>query len=159
VPAFYGMQDTKTPVRVGLITVLANLAMSLTFLWTWPLHYKHAGLAFSVVAAEALNCLILTRLLEKRLGPPDWNAIGRSLARDLTGCALLAVTAFFAEAGARELALHAGLAPKLAQIAGVVAGLAAGIATYFASARLMKSPELTDFITAFRGRRRRTART
>lgn len=152
VPAFYGMQDTKTPVRVGLITVLANLAMSLTFLRTWPLHYKHAGLAFSVVAAEALNCLILTRLLEKRIGPPDWHAIGRSLARDLTGCALLAVTAFFAEAGARDLALHAGLAPKLAQIAGVLAGLTAGIVTYFISARLLKSAELTDFITAFRGR-------
>jgi putative peptidoglycan lipid II flippase len=155
VPAFYGMQDTRTPVRVGIITVLANLAMSLTFRWTWPLHYKHAGLAFSVVASEALNCLILTRLLEKRLGPPDWPTIGRSLARDLTGCAALAVAAFFAEAGARELALQSGLAPKLAQIAGVVAGLCAGIVTYVVSARLLKSPELSDFVTAFRGRRRR----
>lgn len=155
VPAFYGMQDTRTPVRVGILTVLANLAMSLVFRWTWPLHYKHAGLAFSVVAAEALNCLILTRLLEKRLGPPDWSAIGRSLARDLAGCAALAVAAYFADAGARELALGAGLAPKLAQIAGVLAGLTAGIATYFASARLLKSPELTDFAAAFRTRRRR----
>lgn len=155
VPAFYGMQDTRTPVRVGVLTVLANLAMSLTFRWTWPLEYKHAGLAFSVVAAEALNCLILTRMLEKRLGPPDWPVIGRSLARITAGCAALAVAAVFAESGAHRLALQAGLAPKLAQIAGVLAGLAAGIATYFISARLLKAPELADFITAFRSRGRR----
>ena len=136
-------------------------------IWRWPHAVPPLAVAPFILLAGlllriqrlnhvfALNGLILTRLLEKPLGRPDWHAIGRSLARIAAGCAALAVAAFFAEAGARELALHSGLAPKLAQIAGVLAGLAAGMATYFASARLLKSPELTDFITAFRGRRRR----
>lgn len=157
IPAFYGMQDTRTPVRVGILTVAANLAMSLTFRFLWPLEYKHAGLAFSVVAAEALNCLVLARLLERRIGPPDWPAIGRSLARIGIGCVALAAAAAWTHVAARTALVNAGLATEAARIGATLSGIIAGALTYIAAARLLRSPELAELSAAFRNRSRRGA--
>ncbi len=153
VPAFYGMQDTRTPVRIGVFAVLANLVMSLTFRSTWPLEWRHAGLAYAVVASEALNVLVLAVILEQRIGSADWAAIGRSVARIVPSCAVLACAAIAAHAiVTREMGRFA--APtKLAQIASVLAGLAAGIGAYVGMARLLRMPEWSDMIAAVRSRR------
>jgi len=152
VPAFYGLQDTRTPVRIGVIAVLANLAMSLTFRATWPLHLRHAGLAFAVVASEALNVLILLCILERRIGAVDWRAVGSSFVRVAAGCALLAVAAPAADAWAAAAAMRWAGPGKLAQVAGVLAGLVAGAAVYGFSARLLRLPEWSDMIAALRRR-------
>jgi len=153
VPAFYGMQDTRTPVRIGVFAVLANLVMSLTFRATWPLEWRHAGLAYAVVASEALNVLVLAVILERRIGPPDWAAIGRSFARIAPACAALAAAAIMAHSlAARELS-RMGVPLKLTQIVSVIAGLAAGIGAYVAAARTLNMPEWNDTMAAFRHRR------
>jgi len=72
VPVFYAMKDTKTPVRVGIVMVAANLIMNVAFVLTWPVGYKHAGLAFATVVSSALNALVLGSILHRRLGDPGW---------------------------------------------------------------------------------------
>ena len=58
-PGFYARQDTRTPVRYGLIAMGANTAMTLMLIW--PL--AHAGLALSTSLASFLNAGMLFRNL------------------------------------------------------------------------------------------------
>ena len=58
-PGFYARQDTRTPVRYGLIAMGANTAMTLILIW--PL--AHAGLALSTSLASFLNAGMLFRSL------------------------------------------------------------------------------------------------
>ncbi|MCX7819629.1 MAG: murein biosynthesis integral membrane protein MurJ [Kiritimatiellae bacterium] len=153
VPAFYGMQDTRTPVRVGVFAVMMNLLMSLTFRATWPAEWRHAGLAFSVVASEALNVLVLAAILERRIGAADWLAIGRSVARIIAACAVLAGAAVAANAAVSGQLARAAAPAKLAQVGGVLAALAAGAGAYVGMARALRMPEWRDMIAAFRSRR------
>jgi putative peptidoglycan lipid II flippase len=56
-PGYYARQDTRTPVRIGVIAMLAN--MGITLVLVWPL--QHAGLASATSLAAYLNALLLLR--------------------------------------------------------------------------------------------------
>jgi putative peptidoglycan lipid II flippase len=61
-PGFYARQDTRTPVRVALFSMLFNLVGNLILIW--PL--GHVGVAVSTAIAAWVNVLILYWLLHKR---------------------------------------------------------------------------------------------
>tara|TARA_A100001015_G_scaffold28017_2_gene31127 strand:- start:6241 stop:7806 length:1566 start_codon:yes stop_codon:yes gene_type:complete len=69
VPAFYALQDTRTPVRIGLITVALNLLLNLLAIALLPTYWKHAGLAAATVLSETAGILLLTRALHHKLPP------------------------------------------------------------------------------------------
>lgn len=50
-PGFYARQDTKTPVKIGILAMVANMVMNLILIW--PL--AHAGLALATSLAAFLN--------------------------------------------------------------------------------------------------------
>ena len=50
-PGFYARQDTKTPVRIGMISMAANIVLSIVL--AWPL--RHVGLAMAITLAACLN--------------------------------------------------------------------------------------------------------
>ncbi len=60
-PGFYARQDTKTPVRIGIVAMLANIVLSLVLVY--PL--KHVGLALAISLAAFLNAALLYRWLRK----------------------------------------------------------------------------------------------
>lgn len=55
VPAFYARQDSKTPVRAGIIAMLANLFIALILVR----YFQHVGLAFAGTCTAIINCLLL----------------------------------------------------------------------------------------------------
>lgn len=61
-PGFYARQDTKTPVRVALFSMLFNLVGNLILIW--PL--GHVGVAVSTAIAAWVNVIILYCLLHRR---------------------------------------------------------------------------------------------
>jgi putative peptidoglycan lipid II flippase len=61
-PGFYARQDTRTPVKYGLIAMGANTALTLVLIW--PL--AHAGLALSTALAAFLNAGLLGINLRRR---------------------------------------------------------------------------------------------
>ncbi|QMU55650.1 MAG: murein biosynthesis integral membrane protein MurJ [Candidatus Mycalebacterium zealandia] len=65
-PAFFALQDTKTPVRAAAAALVINLALG--YLLGFSLDLKHTGLALASSVAAAVNFLILLRLLDKRVG-------------------------------------------------------------------------------------------
>jgi putative peptidoglycan lipid II flippase len=84
-PGFYARQDIKTPVKIGIATLLATQVMNLLFIgWL-----QHAGLALAIGLGSCFNSAILYYLLRKRgiyLPEPGW---AKFLAK--LGIALLAL--------------------------------------------------------------------
>jgi len=63
-PGFYARQDIKTPVKIGIVTLLATQAMNVLFVFGF--HMAHAGLALSIGLGACLNSAILFYFLRKR---------------------------------------------------------------------------------------------
>ncbi len=61
-PGFFARQDTKTPVKVGIIAMIANMVFNLILIW--PL--AHAGLALATALSAFLNAGLLGYLLHKQ---------------------------------------------------------------------------------------------
>jgi putative peptidoglycan lipid II flippase len=88
-PGFYGRQDTKTPVRIGIIAMSVNMALNI--LLVFPL--AHAGLALATTLSSGLNAYLLYQALRKGgiYTPTEgWGALlSRTLAASLAMAALL----------------------------------------------------------------------
>jgi len=61
-PAFYARSDTKTPVRIALLSMLVNLIGNLVLIW--PL--AHVGLALSTAISAWVNAALLYIVLHRR---------------------------------------------------------------------------------------------
>jgi putative peptidoglycan lipid II flippase len=152
VPAFYALQDTRTPVKVGLCAVTLNLTLNIVSALTLPEEWKHAGMAFSTVISEGFNGLVLAALLRRRLGRFGIRGILAGLGRALGAAAAMAATAFYAER-ALTTWLYVYLPHKAAQLVGVPLAIALGMAVYFGAARLFQFPELGFLADALRSRK------
>lgn len=152
VPAFYALQDTRTPVRVGLCAVTLNLTLNIVSALTLPEYWKHAGMALSTVVSEGFNGLVLALLLRRRLGPFGIRGILAGLWRALGAAIAMAATAFYAERVITTW-LYVYVPHKAAQLIGVPLAIALGMAVYFGAARLFRFPELGFVLDALRTRK------
>jgi putative peptidoglycan lipid II flippase len=63
-PGFYARQDIRTPVKIGIATLIATQLMNLLFIFV--LELQHAGLALSIGLGACFNSAILFFFLRKR---------------------------------------------------------------------------------------------
>ena len=121
-PGFYARQNVVTPVKIGILTLVATQLMNLAFIG--PL--RHAGLALAIGLGACLNAALLYRFLRAQgifspqpgwggfmlklalavaimgaalrlaMGPPDWwlQADWQAKVPALAGLVLLGVTAY-----------------------------------------------------------------
>jgi putative peptidoglycan lipid II flippase len=61
-PGFYARQDTKTPVRIAVVSMLFNLAGNLTLIW----HLGHVGVALATAFSAWINTALLYWTLHRR---------------------------------------------------------------------------------------------
>ena len=77
-PGYFARQDTRTPVRIGIIAMLFNMVMNLILVF--PL--AHAGLALATSLAAFLNAGMLFRGLRKAgvllPDPARWRVLGQA---------------------------------------------------------------------------------
>jgi len=67
-PGYFARQDTRTPVRIGIIALLANMVLNVAFVLPWYLSDTpgaHAGLALATSASSFLNAGLLYRGLRR----------------------------------------------------------------------------------------------
>ena len=67
-PGFFACQDTKTPVKIGIYAMVANMVFNIALVV--PLHYYlqigHVGLALATAMSAWLNAMLLLRGLLAR---------------------------------------------------------------------------------------------
>lgn len=86
-PGFFARQDTKTPVKVGIVAMVANMVFNL--LLVWPL--AHAGLALATALSAFLNAGLLGWLLRRDgvlVFQPGWKRYSVQL---VGGCVLMGI--------------------------------------------------------------------
>ena len=97
-PGFFARQDLKTPVRVAVICMVANMVMNLILIW--PL--QHVGLALATSLSSMLNtCMLFWGLYKTgvyRPGP-GWGAFALRL---LGGCAAMVALVWWLNAPSAE---------------------------------------------------------
>lgn len=131
---FYALQDTTTPVLVGIGTVFLNLVLNL--LLVGPLGHRGLALAYSIVGI--INMLALLVILRMKTGRIDGrrmitSAIGATAASLLMGSVAYLVV--------ERLQALLGIASKLAQLEAVGLATAAGCGVYLLLAYLMRLEE------------------
>jgi putative peptidoglycan lipid II flippase len=128
-PAFYARQDTRTPVRAALITVVANVLLMLGVvgaLWWYGVEGAHAGIAACTAAAGTLNAWLLWRYLRRREPlqlRPGWS---RFLLRVGFACLAMVAVLWLAR---HSVGAWAALAPR-ARVAHLAWAIPLGMATY-----------------------------
>ncbi len=134
--AFYSLQDTRTPVKIALLALAANISLSSAFLLWTPL--QHGGLALATSLAATLNITLLARRLRKKIGRMDGRRILRSLLRILP--ASLAVGAIGSWVSRDPMWDWPGNALQKVKLLG--GGMAASAVFYLAAMWLFRSEEL-----------------
>ena len=115
-PGFYARQNIRTPVKIGIVTLIATQAMNLAFIG--PL--RHAGLALAIGLGACLNAGLLYFHLRKNdvyVPQPGWAAF---LLKVGVSVAVMAAALHFA-IGDAGWWLAAPWQRKLPAIAGAVA--------------------------------------
>ncbi len=80
-PAFFSREDTKTPVKIGLIALAVNFGLSVVLAWyltSIGFAGSHAGLALAISVAAILNAALLYRGLRHEgvlRHEPGWLAL------------------------------------------------------------------------------------
>jgi putative peptidoglycan lipid II flippase len=148
-PVFYALGDTRTPVVVSGIDLLAFIAAALLLRGPWG----HKGISAAVTISSGVQMLLLWGWLGRRLPSLRLGEIVGSAART-AGASLAAA---LAGAWVARMLARAGTGWPHA-LAGIVPGVLGGIvfgAVFLVVARLLGSRELAALLDALRRRRRR----
>jgi putative peptidoglycan lipid II flippase len=129
--AFYALSDGRTPLAVGVVAVVAHIALNLILI---P-HFAHAGIALSVALTAIISTLLLLILFARRVAGFSFLPLFGFLAR----CAALAIVTAFAAWG-MAAALRIGTAELADRLIGLTFAGIAGL-VYFVIALALRMSE------------------
>lgn len=132
--AFYAIQDTKTPVAVGIVTVILNVILNILLIG--PL--KHGGLALAYSLAGIINMLILLYILKLKLGHIDGKKMLVSFLKTMAISVPMGLVVYYA---AYAISMVMEPVSKLAQMLEVIISIGAGALVFAFLALLLKMEE------------------
>jgi len=138
--ALYSLKDTRTPVRIAVGMMFANLALNLTLVW--PL--REAGLALATAITHTAQAILLYLALRRKVAIPEEKALWYSAGRTLLGAGIMGITTYLV---ASTFAVSPGLIGRGAALG---SPLLVGLFTFFVSAYFLKAPELGELAGLFR---------
>lgn len=145
VPVFYCRQDTRTPVRIGIIAMLTNVVLNVILMQFLAL----GGLALATALASMLNVTLLLRSMRRKYNLRPGPEVRAAAVRALTATAIAVALALVVLLAFRIFPVFSG-----ALQAGVklVAAAAVGAIAYVVSSHLLRSEELRFLRSLLRGR-------
>lgn len=145
--AFYSLQDTRTPVKIAVLALAANVVFSIILMR--PL--QHGGLALATSLAAMLNIGLLTKKLRKKIGRLDGKRILRSLLKIVPASAVMGMIGWWVS---RDPAWRSpGNEDMLYKIELLLGSIAGSALFYFIVMWLLRSEELSFLIDLFRKKR------
>ncbi|HEV2704426.1 MAG TPA: murein biosynthesis integral membrane protein MurJ [Pyrinomonadaceae bacterium] len=157
-PAFYALDDARTPMLVSLISILVNAVASYFFRDIFsqvgvtpatPSGYGHVGLALSTSCVALINFFALVFIMRRRIQRLEGRRILSSFVRITLASAALSAASYFTYAW-----LHAALGGRslTTRLIETFVPIAVGGAVFLISARLLGVEELRQAIQAVTGR-------
>lgn len=144
---FYALKDTATPVKIGIVSIIANILLSVILVV--PL--AHAGLALAVSLDALLNAVLLLVVFRRVMGRLGLKRLLISMTRMGAGCVVMATTAWWI-AGFTRWDVTGRSAEKTIVLTVAILG---SLLVYGVVTRLMGSRELMaivgPFIKKYRG--------
>jgi putative peptidoglycan lipid II flippase len=137
---FYAMRDTATPVRIAIVAVAIDAALSIYLVHAMPRDQGQGGLALATAIATTIQAIWLAGSLGRELG-----GIGRRslwlVVRDATLGSLVMGLVLF-----DTLALLTAVLPQrgVAELVTVVVEVSLGIGTFVAVSYALGAPELWE---------------
>ena len=163
-PAFYALNDARTPMLVSLASILLNILASY-FFKNWfagfgvteenPSGYAHAGLALSTSCVALVNFFALALLMRRRIRRLEGRRIFSSFVRITAASAVLSAASYFSYLLLFNLLGGRGL---LARLVETLVPIAIGGAVFLLAAKLLRVEELNQAVNALAGRFRRRAK-
>ncbi|REL30326.1 murein biosynthesis integral membrane protein MurJ [Thalassotalea euphylliae] len=135
-PGFYSRQDTKTPVKIGIIAMVANMAFNLML----APFYGYVGLAMATTLSATLNAFLLYRGLKNSSVFTIPNKTKWFFAKLVVASALMASAIIYFQPSENEWFAMV-FSQQLVHISGLIV---AGVIVYFALLWLMRV-KLSDF--------------
>ena len=135
-PAFYALNDARTPMLVSIASIGINLAAASTMVKLAGL--GHLGLALSTSAVALFGSAALFILLRRRIHSMHGRALAISVAKILIASAAMGFVCYFSSRG-----MHQWLGVrKLAQIADLAVSILLGGLVYYGLCRVLRVAEL-----------------
>lgn len=144
VSTFYALQDTRTPVRMAIISIVVNIVMGVILMK--PL--AHGGLALATSLASMLNLTLLIWILKQRLGCLNWNRILLSGLKTITCSLIMGV-------GVSIVGHYTISSPNASfnhLLIGLLAAIFTGLLLYTGLSQLLQSSELKTVLTVVQNR-------
>jgi putative peptidoglycan lipid II flippase len=144
VPAFYALGDTRTPVAVSAVDLVAFILLAVGLKGSMG----HVGISVAVAGSSAVQMALLLVGLRWRMGTILAGVLARSAART----AAASVVASVAGWGIARMLTPEGPAGGLSRALPGLAGLAGFAGVFGAVAWAMRSPELDEIVGTVRRR-------
>lgn len=141
-PGFHARGDTRTPMRIAIVSIAANLIGNFTLIW-W---FGHVGIALANALAAWLNVALLGWYLHKRGHYTADAGLRRNLPRMVLAGILMAVLLWFAT----DLLMVYMEGPALIRLTALSGMIGTGFFLYFAAGWLFGAYQPARLLSAFR---------
>jgi putative peptidoglycan lipid II flippase len=135
-PAFYALNDSRTPMIVSLVSILINAAAASTMVKLAGL--GHAGLALSTSVVALVSSAVLFEVLRRRIGGVQGRRLFASFVK--ISCASLAMGAACA-VSSRLIAHLFGLS-RIARAVDLAVSIPLGLVVFYLGCKIVQLPEL-----------------
>jgi putative peptidoglycan lipid II flippase len=139
---FYSMQDTKTPMKIAVVALAANVIFS--FIFMKPL--KHSGLALANALASTVNFTLLFFFFRRKLKRVDGRRIFYSFSKPVLASAIMGIIGGTLVHG-KLWQIHGHTFNKTLYLSGTVALC---VVVYLSLSYLLKSEDVYYVIKMFK---------
>jgi putative peptidoglycan lipid II flippase len=135
-PAFYALDDARTPMLVSLASILINYGVAST-MTSWGV-FGHAGLALATSAVALFGFLVLFLILRARIAGIHGRGLAGSVLRILLASAAMGAVVLVSS----YLIRHQFGTSRTARLADLVVSIPAGVAVFYGISRALRVTEL-----------------
>lgn len=143
-PAFYALDDARTPMLISLASIAVNYVMN--SLLVGPL--GHVGLALSTSTVALANFILLVLFMRRKLGRLEGRRLSWTLLKISLASGGMAAAAWFLSAQIADRVTLTGFVLYLVQ---VVSAISLAAVVFLLSCRVLKVKELDEAIDAIKG--------
>ncbi|HEY7713946.1 MAG TPA: murein biosynthesis integral membrane protein MurJ [Candidatus Binatia bacterium] len=143
-PAFYALNDARTPMLISVGSIAVNYVMNSLLVS----RFGHVGLAFSTSTVALVNFLLLALLIRRRLGGLEGRRLGYAVLRIIAAALPMALVAWLTSELVTFLPLR-GIGLELLQVIG---GIGCATIVFYLTCRWLRVEEANEAFTAIAGR-------